>query len=282
MILLIDSNAVGHMIKHTMGHLSYEYQKVGIIFGFMKQIMSLYKKFKSKDFIFVWDSKISKRKEIYPGYKERRRKILTEEEKVLNELAYKQFEIIKTYVLPKLGFINNFTFDGYEGDDIIAKIAQNNHEMIKIISSDNDLYQLLSKDIWMYLLNKKELYTDIDFMEEWGIKPAYWSVAKAIAGCPGDDVFGIKGVGEKTACKYILGILKKESKAYQNILKGYEIIQKNKEVVTLPFPGLPKIELKKDELSYKGFLEICSKFGFQSFTYREERFRWKEFLTMIL
>lgn len=282
--LIVDSNAVCHRAKHSMGDLSFEEKKTGVIFGFMRDIYSLATKFNTNRFIFTWDSVASHRKKIYPSYKDNRNKEFTEEEKLINQLAYDQFTSLKNYVIPKLGFVNNFVVVGYEGDDLIASIisgiAKSENEII-IVSSDNDLYQLLDEDVSMYSLKKKHLYTLSDFRLEWGIEPNLWAKVKAIAGCPGDGVIGIEGVKEITAIKYLKGELKPASKAYLNIKKGKPIIDLNVPVVTLPYYKTPIFTIRLNEvLSLDGFFEVCDEYNFRSFLTKESILKWKKILNL--
>jgi 5'-3' exonuclease len=123
-MILIDSNSICHAAKHSMGDLSYEERKVGVIFGFLLQLLSLSKLLKSNRFVFIWDSRKSLREQIFPDYKyKRKNKEKTKEEKEMDDIAYAQFNILRTEIIPALGFQNNFMFDGYEADDLIAKIC---------------------------------------------------------------------------------------------------------------------------------------------------------------
>ena len=73
MILLVDSNSICHQAKHSMGNLTWEEKEVGIIFGFLRQLLSLAKTFETNKFVFVWDSRISLRTKMFPDYKKTRK-----------------------------------------------------------------------------------------------------------------------------------------------------------------------------------------------------------------
>jgi 5'-3' exonuclease len=268
-----------------MGHLTHEEMQVGIIFGFFKQILSLAKQFNSNQFVFVWDSTYSKRKEIYSEYKNNRKRKLTEEEKKLNGYAYNQFDLLKNELLNRVGFTNNYCFTGYEGDDLIASILNWNFKLENIIvSSDNDLYQLLKSGIRIistYSITKKHLYTFADFVEEWNIFPNLWPTVKAITGCLGDNVKGLPGVGEKTAIKYLTGKLASGKTKSLIFARENDILHRNMPIVELPFTGTPKIHLKNfDTLYLKNFLEVFDKYNFQSLTTKEAMNQWKKHLEL--
>ena len=168
-------------------------------------------------------------------------------------------------VLPKLGFKNNFIQTGMEADDLIAAITQNYDVELVIISADQDLYQLLTPTVSMYSSKGKKLTTDKSFTKEYGIKPDKWARVKQIAGCSTDNVKGIEKVGEKTAIKYIKDELGKKTKAYNNIVQGDAIIERNEALVKLPFKGtkIPKIRLP-GPLYLANFVEITDEYGFRS------------------
>ena len=91
--------------------LSYNDVSTGVVFGFMWQIFKLAKNYETMNFIFCMDSKKSKRKEIFPEYKSKRKKEKTEEEREFDELCYNEFnEVYK--LLKKLGFNNTRKIKG--------------------------------------------------------------------------------------------------------------------------------------------------------------------------
>jgi DNA polymerase I len=281
-LIIMDANYICHVAKHSIKDLSYDEMEVGIIFGFLRQILSLSKKFKTDKFVFVWDSRYSKRKEVYPEYKNNRHKELTEEEKKINKIAYNQFNIICNEVLPQIGFRANFKYNGYEGDDLIASILKYNfYQENIIVSSDNDLYQLLESGkriVSLYSITKKEIYTLNNLYEEWGISPFLWNKVKAISGCKSDNVIGIKGVGEKTAIKYLKGLLKLNSNTYLNIKKSLDIFNRNLPLVTLPYEEAPYIiidGLVDHPLYLEGFLTICQQYDFKSLLTKESISQWR-------
>lgn len=280
MILLIDANAICHQAKHSMKGFSYDEQEVGVIFGFMRQLLALAKNFQTNKFVFAWDSRKSFRTNMFLKYKEKRKTAeKTKEEKRFDEIAFNQFNIIREEILPELGFCNNFMIDGYEADDIIASIIQkiNGKEEIVIISSDEDLFQLLSETVSMYSTKKKKSYTDKNLWKDYRITPKEWGTVKAIAGCSSDSVPGVPGVGEVTACKYLTKQLPKTHKTYRSIVASKELIEFNKYLVVLPLKGTPIISISsKDSLLVKNFITVSQRYGFNSFTNKENLAQWKE------
>ena len=282
MYIILDCSYLCHVAKHAMGELSWADKKVGVVFGFLRQVLTIAKTFETNNFIFAWDSKESKRKAIFPQYKSNRHAEKTVEEKELDAIAYAQFTEIRETVLPYLGVSNNFQVRGYEADDIIAQITKKHiaSEFI-IVSSDSDLYQLLERNrVYIYSIKKKEYYTHDNFVNEYGVNPPTWAMVKAIAGCVSDGVPGVVGVGEKTAIKYLKGELKTTTTAYAKI-RDFPNLDRNKQLVTLPYPDMPLLKVSKQrKLSLDHFLNLCVDYGFESFLRKEMLDQWKKYLNL--
>jgi DNA polymerase-1 len=281
MMILIDSNSICHQAKHSMINFSWEEKEVGVIFGFFRQLLSLAKIFDSNKFVFVWDSrKGSIRTNMFPDYKKTRKREKTEEEQKFDDITYAQFNVIRDELLPEIGFVNNFMFEGYEGDDLVARITKTyTNEEIVIVSSDEDLYQLLSKNVSIYSIKKKQLYKDLNLWKDYRIVPKEWAEVKAIGGCTTDCVPGIPHVGEITACKYITKKLSRNHRTFQAIKDGTDIIERNRKLVTLPLEGTPTIKLNSNEqLLVKKFIAVSQRYGFNSFINKEGLAQWKEFV----
>lgn len=280
-LIIVDCNASCHKAKHTLGELTSETMHVGVIFGFLLQMLKLAKTEKSNTFAFCWDSSQSLRQKEFPAYKEGRRTIKTEatpEEKEINSAAYAQFDLLYNEILPRIGFKNNFKFKGYEGDDLIASIVDRSDidQPIVIISGDEDMLQCLMNGVEIF--TGKRRITEKSFIEEYGISPHQWATVKAIAGCKTDEVPGIKGVGNATAIKYIQHKINIKTKAFSNITcpEGQFIIARNKPLVTLPFRNCPEIDMVPDELDFDAFMDVCKELNFQSILNRDSLQRWKE------
>jgi 5'-3' exonuclease len=275
--LIVDSNMICHQLKYKMVKLSFDEMRTEIVFGFFLKIMQLSNLFETNQFSFVWDSprNLNLRKKIFPAYKEKRDD-KTEEEKIVDRITYPQLDIIQE-TLTELGFANNFKITGYEGDDLIASIVNNNKGPFCIVSSDSDLYQLLSKNVYMYSLKTKKRYYSSDLEKEYGVGPEAWATVKALGGCITDEVPGVKGVREKTASKFIQGKLPVCRPTYSAILASKELFERNKRLVTLPFEGTPDITLREDNLDYSKFLSFFNRHGFESLLTKENRLKWRKF-----
>lgn len=188
-ILIIDLLSVLHTIKFSLGknRLSENDKHTFIIYGFLFKLNFLLKKTKASQVVFALDSKhreTSKRKKLYPEYKEKRNQNQNEKQIELDNLATPQFQKIIEYVLPTIGYKNLFGSEGYEADDSIGVICKKyTKKQIVICTTDHDMYQLLTENVCILNAKSNQWYTITDFEKEFGIAPKMWKRVKAIGGC---------------------------------------------------------------------------------------------------
>jgi DNA polymerase-1 len=262
--VLIDSNCIGSMALFAMGDLRMNEVGTGVVYGLFKQLQTIYKALESSEFIFCWDSQSSIRKEMFPGYKFRRKEDRTKKEQDIWATAYEQFHLLRTDYLPWIGFKNQLIAEGFEADDILAKVAQTHKDCI-LVTTDGDLLQCLPYcDIWNP--RKRILITAESFKAEWEISPEWWGEVKAIAGCKSDTVPGVAGVGEKTAIKYLKKKLSVTSKRYKDITNpsSQKLIERNRDLVVLPLKHTPSFPLIPNEFSFSNFQDVCFDLGMNS------------------
>lgn len=138
MRIIVDSNQLCHLYAYNR-EFSHEGRQVGVVFGFMKSLLSLSKMFGTNRFIFCWDSRKSLRKIEFSEYKKRKEK--SDEEKVRFLEVFRQMVELREQVLPRFGFRNSFLACGYEADDLVTQICQDNFdEELVVVSNDNDLF----------------------------------------------------------------------------------------------------------------------------------------------
>lgn len=270
--LIIDCSFLCYRTFYALGGLEYQGKDTDIVYGFLSQIYKLSKDFNSDEFIFCWDSEKSYRKLIYSEYKSNRKK----EGK---EKFYKGRDLLKEEILSLMGFKNSFFQTGYEADDLIAELVYRQPNNYIIVSADSDLWQLLCDGRYhsVKMYNFKTMFDAEAFHKCYGVNPIRWYDVKAITGCDSDDVEGLEGIGVKTAIKYLLR--KASDRATEKINQNTEIIDRNRNLVALPFVGKKPIKLNKvkEESLYKlNFYDVFQKYGFGSFIKNfsqwEERF----------
>jgi DNA polymerase I len=232
---------------------------------FMRDIAKFQSDFETDNIAFCFDSKESKRREIFPAYKMDRKAVKDKEsefQKQIRDELFGKFDSLRD-VLPEMGYENVFHQEGYEADDLIAEIFLNaedgNQEII--VSADRDLYQLLtSGKTEIYNPRSKKVMTEDWFVEEHGVSPQQWPLVKAIAGGK-DNIDGVRGVGIKRACDYINGTLKQHTQAAQAIRESTDLIEKNLILTELPFPEIERIKLKPNRLTHKSWMRGMSLLG---------------------
>ena len=203
-IIVVDGNYVLMRSKFAFKNFHREDgEPNGMLFGFSKTISHLITKHKPDYLIFTFDvSKSKKRIAIDPNYKANRKHNDSPETIAMfnqMKLARKMVELLgfKAFIVPEC-----------EADDCAAKIVKDykdNYE-INLYTVDKDWYQLLLNDNVKMLNSKKGteiLYNRYNFIEDWGINPYRWPEVAAMTGDASDNVIGVKGIGNKTALKYI-------------------------------------------------------------------------------
>ena len=284
--IIVDSNSICFRLKFALAdtQLSTAELETGIIYGFLIQIKKLANRFNTNKFIFTWDVGGSLRRDIYPPYKmNRKKKSKVENEdyiqKEFNQSCFLQFNLLRTKILPELGFLNIFSQKGIEADDIIASIlAKNSFEKKPIlVSTDTDLYQLLN-DCDMCIDLKKPLFTLKDFKKKYKIGYEHWVRVKSMAGDTADNISGISGVGISTAIKYIKGNVEYFSKVGKTIAsrKTKDILEINEKLIQLPFDGTEEVLLQTEEVfDICDFLEVCDEYNFNTLTTKKGINEWK-------
>jgi DNA polymerase-1 len=208
MILIVDTNSVAHRILHSIG-------PPGVAYGILRDVTGLMEVHDIQDVVFCFDKGVSHRRRDYPDYKVSRShkyaKLDVSDQVGLKEMG-RQVRELRDGALHDAGFSNVFACEGYEADDLIASVVHNSlpaGQDALIMSSDHDLFQLLDSHVFMYHLHRKKTISLDAFRAEWGVEPAEWPLVKAIAGCGTDDIRGVAGVKERTACKYLRGAVGK-------------------------------------------------------------------------
>lgn len=282
-------NSTEYALKAYPEVKTIEERYATILWAFFDRLKRTAQRFRTNKFVFAWEGKTNLRKSLYPNYKgnrvpkpttseylNKKRQESKEHRELVDSLA-PFWLTIQNEVIPQLGFTNSFSFDGYEGDDIIATICKNaGNTPIAILSDDSDMYQLISESVCcvgarvMVDSARGRIPSVLDrqkFMKRFNLKPEQWSEFKAVRGCPSDNVPGVLGVGPKLATQYLNGepMLRKNGQpttAKLNIELAYKegTIDLYRKLVKLPFEGTPDVELGLDDFSMEKFLNMCNKY----------------------
>ncbi|MCA6071484.1 MAG: hypothetical protein LE168_03775, partial [Endomicrobium sp.] len=215
---IIDGNAYIHRAYHALPpFLTSNNQHVNAVYGFIKLLLKIKNNFKP-DYLAVCFDYPSKnfRHELFKEYKANR--------KPLDESLISQMPIAREAV----GALNitEIEIKGYEADDLIATITENNKKnnlQTVIVTGDKDMLQLAEdKNVLIWNDSKDIMYDAKKVEEKYGVAPSQLSDVFALMGDAVDNIPGIKGIGEKTAIKLI-----KEFGSLENILQNAGSVKGN-------------------------------------------------------
>lgn len=202
-LMALDGNSLAYRaffaLPDTMKTI--EGETTNAVFGFCTMFGTLVKEHSPDGVVVVFDRKEKTfRHERAPEYKAQREK--------QPDTLYEQLDVIKD-VLAATG-VRVVDFAGYEGDDIIATVAERlaDDDELLIVTGDRDSYQLVRDPQVRVLYNKRgvsdyALYDEAGIVERTGVTPAQYADYAALRGDPSDNLDGVPGVGEKTAAKLI-------------------------------------------------------------------------------
>ncbi len=248
--LLIDGNNLGCRCAFNKSQLkNSEGISTTVHYGFMQSLMNYKEIFKDYQFLISWDGKSQRRVAeskagvakglIKSGYKENR-----EKEDIPQELKdfYQQAPFLKR-ALDQTG-IPQIRMSDQETDDIIhtyCRLLGKDNEIV-CVTGDEDFYQLLDDKVSIYNGGKQKIITKDDFIKEYEITPEQWVDVGALTGDSGDNIFGVYGVGEKTAIKLI-----KDHGTYKKVL---DYLHSQLDPLRVQYPDI------KDQAEFNRLAEI--------------------------
>jgi len=207
--------------------LSTNGKPIGGTVGFLKILQKVVRETKPDGIVICWDGAggSNKRKALNKNYKEGRSPIrfnrgdvntLTVEESLKNKIWQQQLLVQILNEMPTVQLL----LDNVEADDIISFIVQHpkyiNWQKV-IFSADKDFYQLCDDKTIIYRPPHKsglapEIANKHRIIENYGIHPTNFALARAIAGDKSDNLDGVPAVGMPTIAKRLPFLA--EEKAY--------------------------------------------------------------------
>jgi DNA polymerase-1 len=221
-VLFIDGNNLFHRSYHGLkrsGLIGLDGEPIWSSHGFLLSISKIISIVKPSEVIFAFDTINScvERRKILKDYK------LNRSSKNI-ELIYEQNKLI--YILEECGFTVAM-IDNREADDIIgsgSKYCSERDIKNYIYSTDRDIYQLLNE--FTYIIDSKyNIINYKSFLNKYGLTPFQYYEMAAIRGEPGDNIIGVKGIGEKGAIDLI-----KRYGSIDNVISSYFTGDDNKYV----------------------------------------------------
>ena len=249
--IIVDASNIAYRSWSVLGNLRNEGAATGVIYGVATQLQAMTALYGSELLVVCFDGGCMSREELYPAYKANRkekRAAETDKEKLARRELGEQLKKLRTEHLPNVGLKNILWEPGYEGDDMIASAARAvpRDEAGVIISADEDMWQLLRPGLKWWSPTTEKTMTAQKFQLEWGMEPGDWAKVKAWAGCSGDNVAGLEGVGNKTAAKYLRGE-KIPDKLLPLFETHKEVYERNIRLVTLPMETAPPAILNTNQ-----------------------------------
>lgn len=203
--VIIDSNALIHRSFHAVPPTIHtpSGELVNAVFGFTGILLGILEHEKPDYLAAAFDMKgPTFRDAVYTQYKATRGP--------MDDLLGKQFprvrEVLQAFSIPI------FEKEGLEADDYLAIVAtevRKTHPDIEmvIVTGDKDALQLVGEGITVVSpisgYTKVKRYDRDAVKEKMGVWPEQVPDFKGLSGDPSDNISGVPGIGDKTACKLL-------------------------------------------------------------------------------
>lgn len=209
----------------------------GGVYGFLATLAKQIRETKATDVVICRDVKPYKRSEVYPEYKQLRKKNADDE--LLK--AFNQSLVLVNEVIDVMGF-PTMEAPGFESDDCIGWLVHRHRHRFSMIyasSNDSDLYQLFWWPHFKVLRKDINDVMDLELLtSSLGMSPAEFMLASALQGTH-NDIAGIPGVGPKTAYKAV----RDPSLMRAHREKHGALIERNLQLIKLPHAEFPSLGL---------------------------------------
>lgn len=195
-VLAIDFNNILFMSYYGQPLINSRGMNINAIKTFFFKLRTFREMFEPDYIVCASDLSRAKtfRRKMYPLYKAQRG---SADPNVIEQMKY------ASQIFALLGFqtINN---EYYEADDIlgmISRLSERNDMDCVIVSSDKDLYQLVTDNTFILSPKNSDLITKEFLMNNYQLTPEQWIELKILQGDKGDNIPGIRGIGNVTALK---------------------------------------------------------------------------------
>ena len=182
-------------------------ENTSAVWGISNFLQRLLLTHKPEYLAWVHDSGLSFRHERYPAYKATREKLTEELQADFDRGMERICSLLEAYRIPIVAL------KGWEADDVIGTLAVKGLEQnlnVVVVSGDKDFQQLVRPGVW--LLNPgrggpagvEEHWVGMEnASERLGVPPDRVTDYLALVGDSSDNVPGVKGIGDKTACELV-------------------------------------------------------------------------------
>lgn len=296
-VILVDGYNI--LLRHYAANptLNANGDHVGGAIGMLKAVAKVVGAANPSHVIIAWEGGGSaRRRKLLPEYKQNRRPVKLnrfydsdEMPDTKENLDYQVSLIVKLFAqLP----VCQVYVEGCEADDVIGYLAKYRFrgKQVTIVSSDKDFYQLVNDNTSIFRPTKKVMVGPADVLEEYGITPHNFCLAKAVVGDGSDNIGGVAGVGFKTLvkripalgeqslvsvddiislCKAECAIRKHPPKFYSRIAENRDLIERNVRLMELDVHMFQPSEIKKTNGIVDEYVPAMNKLGLLKILQRE-------------
>lgn len=210
-ILIVDGNPLIHRSAQIYAHLTtLSGTPTGCIYGALENLVRGVSDVNPTSIVVTWDFGKSRwRRELYPDYKISREQDFKKEAQPEVDWDSINEQMDATQDILEASGIHQVGVPGVEADDLIGILASGfaksgAYDEIVIMAQDRDLYQLIDAKVSMYEPVQKKWIQEDDVRERYkGFGPKDLKYIKALTGDEGDDIPGIKGIGDGFAIKFL-------------------------------------------------------------------------------
>ncbi len=263
---------------------------VGGTIGFLQIMNRLCDDIKPDLFVVVWDGEggSNKRRAKNKNYKAGRRppklnrwaNTLSPAEQQKN----KMWQQVRTMEYLNQTPVVQFRVPAVEADDVISYVKSlpvfSEWQKV-IVSSDKDFIQLLDSKTLLYRPVQKEVLNQGRVVEQYGIHPKNFAIARSMVGDSSDNIKGLDRVGLKTVAKafpflseeksYLLDDLKNHCflqtenklKIYQKVIDDFTVVCNNYSIMQLDSPLLSVQSANFIVDTFKGYNPAFNKTEFK-------------------
>ena len=226
----------------------------GIIFGFLRSLAALKRRYKTSQIHVCWDGSSQQRKEMFADYKANRPERATE--------SFDQIGFLRA-VLPMLGVTQAWN-PQEEADDVLATLVRGSLEKQRnvILSTDRDLLQLVTPTTIVLIPEsggRKEIFFDEDKVkEDYGVSPEFMPHLRAMVGDTSDNIPGVSRVPSKILsalvrsygtvdCIFSSGLPGLTRSQYQKLRDAEAQVKLNVSLMSLRTVSVTQIEPNPDQ-----------------------------------